>query len=119
MAIPSLTMRMGVSCFNASSVTQSKLWAGATHTVGSTRMPGFSTASSARSSNATQRRSALKWVDVATDFPYGHTYGLRHLQGQRQPLSEEEAATRAADLRDRAARRAWMSGGPDQVSRFM
>ena len=35
-----------------------------------------------------------KWVETAIDFPYGHTYGLRHLQGERQPLSEEEAATR-------------------------
>jgi ParB family transcriptional regulator, chromosome partitioning protein len=40
------------------------------------------------------RAEGWKWVEVATDFPYGHTYGLRHLQGERQPLSEEEAATR-------------------------
>ena len=42
------------------------------------------------------RTEGWKWVEVATDFPYGHTYGLRHLQGERQPLSEEEAATREA-----------------------
>ena len=42
----------------------------------------------------TIRAESWKWVEVATDFPYGHTYGLRHLQGERQPLSEEEAATR-------------------------
>ena len=42
------------------------------------------------------RAEGWKWVEVATDFPYGHTYGLRHLQGERQPLSEEEAATREA-----------------------
>jgi ParB family chromosome partitioning protein len=40
------------------------------------------------------RAEGWKWVEVATDFPYGHTYGLRPLQGERQPLSEEEAATR-------------------------
>ncbi len=40
------------------------------------------------------RAEGWKWIEVATDFPYGHTYGLRHLQGERQPLSEEEAATR-------------------------
>ena len=40
------------------------------------------------------RAEGWKWVEVSTDFPYGHTYGLRHLQGERQPLSEEEAATR-------------------------
>lgn len=42
------------------------------------------------------RTEGWKWVETAIDFPYGHTYGLRHLQGERQPLSEEEAATREA-----------------------
>ena len=42
----------------------------------------------------TIRAESWKWVEVATDFPYGHTYGLRHLQGERQPLTEEESATR-------------------------
>jgi ParB family chromosome partitioning protein len=42
------------------------------------------------------RSEGWKWVETAIDFPYGHTYGLRHLQGERQPLSEEEAATREA-----------------------
>ena len=46
------------------------------------------------------RAEGWKWVEVATDFPYGHTYGLRHLQGERQPLSEEEAATREALRRE-------------------
>lgn len=40
------------------------------------------------------RAEGWKWVETAIDFPYGHTYGLRHLQGERQPLNEEEAATR-------------------------
>ncbi|MVF25095.1 DNA-binding protein, partial [Methylocaldum sp. BRCS4] len=40
------------------------------------------------------RAEGWKWVETAIDFPYGHTYGLRHIQGERQPLSEEEAATR-------------------------
>lgn len=40
------------------------------------------------------RAEGWKWVQTAIDFPYGHTYGLRHLQGERQPLSEEEVATR-------------------------
>ncbi|MBI5011253.1 MAG: DNA-binding protein, partial [Methylocystis sp.] len=40
------------------------------------------------------RSEGWKWVETAIDFPYGHTYGLRHIQGERQPLSEEEAATR-------------------------
>ena len=42
------------------------------------------------------RAEGWKWVEVATDFSYGHTYGLRHLQGEHPPLSEEEAATREA-----------------------
>ncbi|MCW5721763.1 MAG: ParB N-terminal domain-containing protein [Devosia sp.] len=37
-----------------------------------------------------------KWVQVATDFPYGHTYGLRRLHGETIPLTEEEEAARAA-----------------------
>ena len=44
----------------------------------------------------TIRAESWKWVEVATDFPYGNTYGLLHLQGERQALSEEEAATREA-----------------------
>lgn len=40
------------------------------------------------------RMEGWKWVQTAIDFPYGHTYGLRHLQGERQPLIEEEVATR-------------------------
>ncbi|RTL79441.1 MAG: DNA-binding protein [Hyphomicrobiales bacterium] len=47
------------------------------------------------------RTEGWKWVETAIDFPYGHTYGLRHLQGERQPLSEEEAAAREA-LRNEA-----------------
>jgi ParB family chromosome partitioning protein len=42
------------------------------------------------------RAEGWKWVETAIDFPYGHTYGLRHLQGERQPLTEEEAAAREA-----------------------
>ncbi len=37
-----------------------------------------------------------KWVQVATDFPYGHTYGLRRIHGETLPLTEEEEAARAA-----------------------
>ncbi len=42
------------------------------------------------------RAEGWKWVETAIDFPYGHTYGFRHLQGERQPLTEEEAAAREA-----------------------
>jgi ParB family chromosome partitioning protein len=47
------------------------------------------------------RAEGWKWVETAIDFPYGHTYGLRHLQGERQPLTEKEAAAREA-LRNEA-----------------
>ncbi|MBO9707977.1 MAG: ParB N-terminal domain-containing protein [Caulobacter sp.] len=37
-----------------------------------------------------------KWVESAIDFPYGHTYGLRRLDGEPVPLSAEEDATLVA-----------------------
>lgn len=37
-----------------------------------------------------------KWIDVAPDFPYGHTFGLRRLRGEQPTLTEPEQATRAA-----------------------
>ena len=37
-----------------------------------------------------------KWVEVAPDFAYGHTYGLRQLRGETVPLITEEEATLAA-----------------------
>ncbi|AFO91624.1 DNA-binding protein [Phaeobacter inhibens] len=32
------------------------------------------------------------WVEVDTDFPYGHTYGMRRIAGDAEPMSDEEAA---------------------------
>ncbi len=37
-----------------------------------------------------------KWVEVAPDFAYGHTYGLRQVRGETVPLTAEEDATLAA-----------------------
>ncbi|RWQ37057.1 MAG: DNA-binding protein [Mesorhizobium sp.] len=37
-----------------------------------------------------------KWTEVAPDFAYGHTYGLRRLYGEPVPLTAEEEATRDA-----------------------
>ncbi len=37
-----------------------------------------------------------RWVEVAPDFAYGHTYGLRQLRGETVPLTAEEEATLAA-----------------------
>ena len=37
-----------------------------------------------------------KWVEIAPDFAYGHSYGLRQLSGETVPLTDEEEATLAA-----------------------
>jgi hypothetical protein len=42
------------------------------------------------------RAEGGKWVEVATDFPYGHTYGLRHISGEPVAMSDEELATAEA-----------------------
>jgi ParB family chromosome partitioning protein len=42
------------------------------------------------------RAEGWKWIEVAPDFAYGHTYGLRQLRGQQVPLTEEEQAARDA-----------------------
>ena len=34
-----------------------------------------------------------KWIEVAIDFPYGHTHGLRELEGVATDLTSEEQAT--------------------------
>jgi ParB family chromosome partitioning protein len=34
-----------------------------------------------------------KWIAVALDFPYGHTKGLREIEGKPADLTEEERAT--------------------------
>lgn len=36
------------------------------------------------------------WIEVATDFPYGHTYDLRRIRGEAEPMSEKENATYTA-----------------------
>lgn len=42
------------------------------------------------------RAEGWKWVEAATDMPYGHTFGLRHIGGTPVALTDEEAATEAA-----------------------
>jgi hypothetical protein len=42
------------------------------------------------------RREGWKWVELAIDFPFGHTYGLRHISGEPVAMSEKEAATAEA-----------------------
>ena len=44
------------------------------------------------------RAEGWKWLEVATDFPYGHNYGLRHIVGETVATTDEETA-RAEALR--------------------
>ena len=42
------------------------------------------------------RVEGWKWIAVAPDFPYGHTAGLRQLDGQAVDLTDDERASRDA-----------------------
>ena len=42
------------------------------------------------------RAEGWKWIEVGLDFPYGHTYGLRRINGEQSELTEKERATRDA-----------------------
>ena len=44
----------------------------------------------------TVRSEGWKWVEVAPDFPYGHTYGLRRLSGRELPLTKKQTKARDA-----------------------
>jgi ParB family chromosome partitioning protein len=44
----------------------------------------------------TVRAEGWKWIEVAPDFAYGHSFGLRQLRGEPVPLSAEEETTRDA-----------------------
>src|SRR5690348_16930397 len=39
------------------------------------------------------RAEGWKWVEVAINFSYGHTYDLRHIAGEAVAMSDEEIAT--------------------------
>jgi ParB family chromosome partitioning protein len=47
------------------------------------------------------RAEGWNWVEVAPDFPYGHTYGLRRLSGKEVPLTKKETRARDALKADR------------------
>ncbi|VVT24584.1 ParB/RepB/Spo0J family partition protein [Rhizobium sp. EC-SD404] len=42
------------------------------------------------------RAEGWKWIEVGTDFPYGHTYGMRRIRGEAEPMSDEEDASYSA-----------------------
>jgi ParB family transcriptional regulator, chromosome partitioning protein len=39
-----------------------------------------------------------KWIEVATDLPYGYSHGLRRLTGDPAPITDEESAAHATLL---------------------
>ncbi|RBP84974.1 ParB family chromosome partitioning protein [Rhodobacter sp. 140A] len=39
-----------------------------------------------------------KWIEVATDLPYGYSHGLRRLAGDPAPMTDEEGAAHASLL---------------------
>ena len=64
------------------------------------------------------RAEGWKWVEVATDFPYGHTYGLRHISGERPSLTDEEAATLDALTKARIVEAVREAKGAEQTKRI-
>jgi ParB family transcriptional regulator, chromosome partitioning protein len=36
------------------------------------------------------RAEGWKWVETAADFPYGHTFGLRRIEGERAALTDDQ-----------------------------
>jgi ParB family chromosome partitioning protein len=67
------------------------------------------------------RTEGWKWISVAPDFPYGHTAGLRRLDGHVVDLTDEEIASRdalEAELAGPQVRLSECRGGPqDRESR--
>jgi len=66
----------------------------------------------------TIRAEGWKWIEVAPELPYGHTYGLRRLRGREVPLTEEETVARAAlqvELDQLEAKYAEADEIPDEV----
>jgi ParB family chromosome partitioning protein len=61
------------------------------------------------------RAEGWKWVEVASEFPYGHSYGLRRIPGTRRPLTEDEIAQVEA-LRAEAERIEEEASEADEVS---
>ncbi|MGE0410218.1 MAG: ParB/RepB/Spo0J family partition protein [Amphiplicatus sp.] len=54
-------------------------------------------------SAAELRAEGWKWVEAAVDFPYGHTFDLRRIEGDRAPLTEEERQAYDAARAEHAA----------------
>ncbi|WP_035180617.1 hypothetical protein, partial [Acidocella facilis] len=61
------------------------------------------------------RAEGWKWVEVAPEFPYGHSYGMRRIPGTRRPLTGEEIAQVEA-LRAEAEQLEEEAAAVDEVS---
>jgi ParB family chromosome partitioning protein len=61
------------------------------------------------------RAEGWKWVEVASEFPYGHSYGMRRIPGTRRPLTEDEIA-QVEGLRAEAERIEEEASEADEVS---
>lgn len=61
------------------------------------------------------RAEGWKWVETATEFPYGHSYGMRRIPGARRPLTEDEIVQVEA-LRAEAERIEKEAAAADEVS---
>ncbi|SHF59109.1 chromosome partitioning protein, ParB family [Acidocella aminolytica 101 = DSM 11237] len=61
------------------------------------------------------RAEGWKWVETATEFPYGHSYGLRRIAGTRRQLTEQEIVQVEA-LRAEAERIEEEAAAADEVS---
>ncbi|RMB01961.1 ParB/RepB/Spo0J family partition protein [Eilatimonas milleporae] len=42
------------------------------------------------------RKEGWKWIEAAPEFPYSHTWNMRRIIGEPQPMSDEEEASYAA-----------------------
>ena len=66
------------------------------------------------------RAEGWHWIEVAPDFPYGHTFGLRQLRGEEVPLTPAEVAEQdalQAEHEQLEAAYAQDEGVPDEVDR--
>jgi ParB family chromosome partitioning protein len=61
------------------------------------------------------RAEGWKWVELAPEFPYGHSYGMRRIPGTRRPLTDEEIAQVEA-LRAEAEQLEEEAAAADEVS---
>lgn len=61
------------------------------------------------------RAEGWKWVEMAPEFPYGHSYGMRRIPGARRPLTDEEI-NQVEGLRAEAERIEEEAAAADEVS---